>query len=189
MPEQHPAGRREKLELGTLFLPVARPRAILFFFHGGTWLPEVAAARNRMAVVTVQAGVGIGRLTRASSTTRGGSSACSPKRRRRRACGSHASCWAAGAPDAARSGRSCKAPEAYARVDAVLVIDGIHTDYVEGKPGPLESKIGTENLEGLGAVRPRRDRRPQAADRSRTRRSFRARSPAPPRRRITWSRS
>ena len=27
------------------------------------------------------------------------------------------------------------------------MIDGIHSDYVDGKPGPLESKIGGENLE------------------------------------------
>jgi hypothetical protein len=39
-----------------------------------------------------------------------------------------------------------RTPESYARVDAALLIDGIHTDYVDGKPGPLESKIGTENL-------------------------------------------
>ena len=40
-----------------------------------------------------------------------------------------------------------KTPDSYARVDAALMIDGIHTDYVDGKPGPLESKIGGENLE------------------------------------------
>jgi len=38
-------------------------------------------------------------------------------------------------------------PDSYRRVDAVLVIDGIHTDYTDGKPGPQESKIGAENLE------------------------------------------
>jgi hypothetical protein len=32
-------------------------------------------------------------------------------------------------------------------VTGVLLIDGMHTDYVDGKPGPLESKISTENLE------------------------------------------
>src|SRR3954454_17435167 len=57
--ESAPAGRREKLELGTLFIPPGtKTTAILFFFHGGTWLPELAAARNRMSVVTVQAGAG-----------------------------------------------------------------------------------------------------------------------------------
>src|ERR1019366_1579896 len=60
--EQSPPGHREKLALGTLFLPAGmktgKGAAILFFFHGGTWLPEVAAARNKVAVVTVQAGSG-----------------------------------------------------------------------------------------------------------------------------------
>ena len=40
-----------------------------------------------------------------------------------------------------------KAPDSYARVDAALMIDGIHSDYVDGTPGPLESKIGGDNLE------------------------------------------
>ena len=35
-----------------------------------------------------------------------------------------------------------KTPESYARVGAVLLIDGMHADYVDGKPGPLESKLG-----------------------------------------------
>src|SRR5262249_45959212 len=39
-----------------------------------------------------------------------------------------------------------KMPAAYDRVTAALCIDGIHTDYTDGKPGPLESKIGEENL-------------------------------------------
>src|ERR1043166_1218663 len=57
--QESPPGRREKLESGILFVPAgSKPRDILFFFHGGTWLPEVAAARNRMAVVTIQAGSG-----------------------------------------------------------------------------------------------------------------------------------
>ncbi|SPE40092.1 conserved hypothetical protein [Candidatus Sulfopaludibacter sp. SbA3] len=38
-------------------------------------------------------------------------------------------------------------PDSYKRIDAALMIDGIHTDYPDGKPGPLESKIGTENLQ------------------------------------------
>jgi hypothetical protein len=40
-----------------------------------------------------------------------------------------------------------KTPESYARVDAALLIDGMHTDYVDGKPGPLESKLDPGNLE------------------------------------------
>lgn len=33
------------------------------------------------------------------------------------------------------------------RVDRIIAIDGIHTDYVDGKPGPLESRIETRKLE------------------------------------------
>ena len=40
-----------------------------------------------------------------------------------------------------------KSPDSYARVEAALMVDGIHSDYVDGKPGPLESRIGGENLE------------------------------------------
>src|SRR5258708_35322950 len=66
--DETPPGRREKLGLGTLFLPAGMKTvngaAVLFFFHGGTWLPEVAAAQNKVAVVAVQAGSGAGAHTR-----------------------------------------------------------------------------------------------------------------------------
>jgi hypothetical protein len=143
--EQHPAGRREKLELGTLFLPVVKPRAVLFFFHGGTWLPEVAAARHRTAVVTVQAGAGSATYARLFED---------PRRFQRLLTEAETKAgvrfqrvllggWSAGCGAVRQILRD---REAYARVDSVLAIDGIHSDYVEGKPGPLESKIGTENL-------------------------------------------
>jgi hypothetical protein len=32
-------------------------------------------------------------------------------------------------------------------VNAVVCIDGVHTDYVDGKPGPLESSITSDNLQ------------------------------------------
>jgi hypothetical protein len=40
-----------------------------------------------------------------------------------------------------------RAPEIYARTTAVLCIDGIHTGYRNGKPGPLESDLDTGNLD------------------------------------------
>jgi hypothetical protein len=147
--EETPSGRREKLELGTLFLPAGMKTAngvpVLFFFHGGTWLPEVAAAQNKVAVVTVQAGSGSAAYTRLfedqarfpallkEAETKAGVGFG------RVMLGG----WSAGC-GAIR--QILKAPDSYARVDAALMIDGIHTDYVEGKPGPLESKIGDENL-------------------------------------------
>src|ERR1039457_1145307 len=53
-----PQGRREKLDVGTLFLPAGLKNGapILFFFQGDTWIPEVAAARNRTAAGSVQGG-------------------------------------------------------------------------------------------------------------------------------------
>jgi hypothetical protein len=148
--EESPSGSREKLALGTLFVPAgikgANNVAVLFFFHGGTWLPEVAAAQNKMAVVTVQAGSGSGTYARLfddparfpallkEAETKAG------VRFGRILLGG----WSAGC-GAIR--QILKAPDSYARVDAALMIDGIHTDYVDGKPGPLESKIGGENLE------------------------------------------
>jgi hypothetical protein len=53
------------LELGTLFVPerVKNTQGVrlLFFFHGGDWLPEAAVAQQRnMAVIGIQAGPGSG---------------------------------------------------------------------------------------------------------------------------------
>jgi hypothetical protein len=147
--DQSPPGRREKLMLGTLFLPAgikASSGTLLFFFHGGTWLPEVAAAENRMAVVTVQAGSGSGTYARLFedparfiALLKEAESKAGVRFGRVLLGG-----WSAGC-GAIR--QILRAPESYARVDAALMIDGIHTDYVDGKPGPLESKIGGENLE------------------------------------------
>ncbi len=148
--EQSPPGRREKLALGTLFLPAGMKSAsgaeVLFFFHGGTWLPEVAASQNKVAVVTVQAGSGSGTYARLFDDP-----ARFPallKEAEEKAGGRFGRVmlggWSAGC-GAIR--QILKAPDSYARVDAALMIDGIHTDYVDGKPGPLESKIGGENLE------------------------------------------
>jgi hypothetical protein len=142
--EETPAGRREKLDLGTLYLP-AHSRTILFFFHGGTWLPEVAASRNKVAVVGVQAGEGSAVYARlfddpqrflrllAEAETKAG-----VKFDRVMLGG-----WSAGC-GAVR--QILKTPESYARVDRALLIDGMHTDYADGKPGPLESKLDPGNL-------------------------------------------
>src|SRR5439155_5344140 len=62
LPKERPDGRREKLALGTLFLPKSLSLKgevpLLIHFHGGDWLPEVAAARHGCAVLTVQLGSG-----------------------------------------------------------------------------------------------------------------------------------
>jgi hypothetical protein len=145
--EEHPPGRRETLELGTLFIPAgANVRDVLFFFHGGTWIPEVAAVRNGVAVVSVQAGSGSGTYARLFDDpgrflkwldqiqAKGG------MKFQHIMLGG----WSAGCGAIRQILRD---PASYARINAALLIDGIHTDYTDGKPGPLESRIGAENLE------------------------------------------
>jgi len=38
-------------------------------------------------------------------------------------------------------------PKLYERIQSVLLIDGFHTGYLEGKPGPLESGLEPDHLE------------------------------------------
>ena len=152
--EEIQPGRREKLELGTLFIP-ARIKArdgvpLLLFFHGGTWLPELAAARNQLAVVSVQAGSGSATFARLLEDSQRflrlleEAQSKAGVRFGRVLVGG----WSAGC-GAIR--QILKTPESYARVDAALLIDGMHTDYLDGKPGTQESsqesKLGTENLQ------------------------------------------
>ncbi|MGO9257427.1 MAG: hypothetical protein ACLQU1_14120 [Bryobacteraceae bacterium] len=150
LPEETAPGRRDKLELGTLFVPAdlkaAKAAPLLFFFHGGDWLPELAASRNRMAVVSVQVG-GVSE-TYAKLFENGGRFPALLREAQAKSGMNFARVllggWSAGC-GAIR--QILKTPDSYARVDGALMIDGIHTDYVDGKPGPLESKIDTANLE------------------------------------------
>ena len=144
--EQEPPGRREKLSLGSLFIPAgARPTAILFFFHGGTWIPDVAGAQNGVAVVNVQAGSGSGSYARLFADP--ARFIALLKEAENKAGTPFARVmlggWSAGC-GAVR--QILKSREGYARTAAALMIDGIHADYVEGKPGPLESKLVSGDL-------------------------------------------
>src|SRR5262245_36347835 len=141
-------GQRENLELGVLFVPegLKKEAPLLVYFHAGSWIPQLAAAQNDMAVVTVQ-------------TTGSGTVYAKlfedPKRflaivdEAQKKSGMRftrilVGGWSAGC-SAVRE--ILKSPEAYERIDAVLAIDGIHTDYVNGKPGPLESPLVTDKLD------------------------------------------
>lgn len=149
--QQSPPGNRYPLPLGTLFVPQGlrpnRPVTLLFFFHGGGWLPELAASgQSRMAVVTVQAGAGSGSYVRLfQDPTRFLSLVASAES----ASHLHFSQIALGGWSA-----GCGAlrqvlldPASYAKVHRVLCIDGVHTGYTHGTPGPLESDIDASNLD------------------------------------------
>src|SRR5262245_46279927 len=59
--ERRPPGKRESLAIGQLFLPEKLPAdatALLIHFHGGAWIPEVAAEKTGCAVIAIQLGSG-----------------------------------------------------------------------------------------------------------------------------------
>ena len=60
LPDAPPDGQREPLELGTLFVPrgVKKAGPLFIHFHGGPLIPEIAAARNKVAVISIQLGSG-----------------------------------------------------------------------------------------------------------------------------------
>jgi hypothetical protein len=148
--EEHPPGRHEKLTIGTLFLPEklktdAEKVPLFVHFHGGSWLPEVAAAERGTAVLTVQLGSGsavyaapfadpkaFGRLLEEAEAKAGV---------RFEPVGLTA--WSAGY-GAVRE--ILRVPEYYERVRFVLLIDGLHAGYEGGKPGPQESKLVERDL-------------------------------------------
>jgi hypothetical protein len=149
LPGQTPEGRREKLSLGTLFVPVklqSKNRApVLFFFHAQGVVPEVAATRNNMVVISAVLGAGsriyekpfldpavFGSLLREAEARAG--MKLSPIT---------LAGWSAGC-GAIRQIMST--PTYYDQVANIIMIDGIHTSYIGGKPGPLESQIDPEPL-------------------------------------------
>lgn len=150
IPAKSPAGRREKLSLGTLFVPAklqSKSHApVLFFFHGSGSVPESAASRNNMVVVSAVLGAGsrvyekaftdpalFGRVLQEAETRAG------MKLGPITLAG-----WSAGC-GAIR--RIMSTPEYYDKVVNTIMIDGIHTSYIDSKPGPLESKIDPRPLQ------------------------------------------
>lgn len=149
--KETPPGRREKLELGTLFIPAklknhTRAR-LLFFFHGGDWLPAVAAARRRgVAVVTIQSGSGSSTYERLFENSKRFPDLIAEAESRSNMKFSEIELggWSAGCGAIRKILRD---PPSYNRVSRVLCIDGVHTSYVNGHPGPKESNIETAPLQ------------------------------------------
>ena len=151
--EARPPGRREALELGTLFVPArleAKPgrpgmAPLLVMFHGGAWLPEVAGHEASTAVIGIQLGAGSGGYGAAVSEARV-FPALIEEAERRAGLRFHPITLAGWSAGCGALRELLRQPGALSRVDRVVAIDGIHTDYVDGKPGPLESRLGTTNL-------------------------------------------
>ncbi len=152
--EETPPGRREPLEIGTLFLPAAlrqtTPQPLFIHFHGGTWLPEVAAARvGKTGVITIQLGSGSSVYAKpfADPQLFARLVADAETKAARRFSPITLTAWSAGY-GAVRE--ILKVPAHYERVDRVLLIDGLHAGYVGGKPGTGASQVSeleTDNLQ------------------------------------------
>jgi len=151
LPEIAPEGQREALELGTLFIPKGtKKKAPLFMhFHGSTMIPEIAAARvGKVAVISMQLGTGSGAYGRPFSDPLlfGRIVAEAEAKSHMTFSPIILTSWSAGY-GAVRA--ILRVPENYARVDRVMLIDGMHASYVGDTPatGPgLESLLVPEDL-------------------------------------------
>ncbi len=149
--EEHPEGRREKLSAGTFFIPASlagkSQAPLLIFMHGGAWIPEVAAREQNMVCVTIQRNDGYRPLFEKEGNFEALVSEASGKVGLPWSSITVAG-WSAGCQGIRQIMRF---PTAVKLVDRVLMIDGIHTSYIGGKPGPLESTINIEALQPIAA--------------------------------------
>jgi hypothetical protein len=152
--EARPPGRREALEIGTLFVPerlAPKPgkggtAPLLVVFHGGTWVPEVAGAAVGTAVIAVQIAAASGGYAAAVADP-GRFTSLVEEAERKAGVRLHPVTLAGWSAGCGAVRELLRQPASVARVDRVVAIDGIHTDYVDGKPGPLESRLETGKLE------------------------------------------
>jgi hypothetical protein len=147
--KQEPKGQRLKLQLGTLFLPeklkLEGQVPLFIHFHGPTWLPEVGAAQTCKAVISVQLGSGSGVYSRAFASAEMFSNLLKEAESKTGVTFQPVglTAWSAGY-GAVRE--ILKTPAGYERVQFILLLDGLHTGYQSGKPGPMESQLIGENL-------------------------------------------
>ncbi|MCA9198060.1 MAG: hypothetical protein KDA87_10995 [Planctomycetales bacterium] len=149
--KQVAAGQRIKLSGGSLFIPAAlanKDKVCLFIhFHGADWIGELAASDNDVAVLSVNLGGGSSRYARPFLEN--------PRRLEewqrevetesgKQISELHLSAWSAGY-GAIRE--ILKRPANHANVHSVILLDGLHTDYTTGKPGPVESELVTDGLQ------------------------------------------
>lgn len=148
-----PPGRRESLSTGVLFIPAKLEKSkklpLFIHFHGAAWVAETAAARSgRFAVISVQSGTGSS--TYAKQFTDHARFAAMLREASAKTGIEFGpislTAWSAG-HGAIRE--ILAVPEYYARVQKVLLLDGMHTGYANGKPGPLESQIEPDHLEAF----------------------------------------
>ena len=119
---------------------------LLVHFHGAAWVVETAAAKDgRWGVISVETGEGADVYSRQFSDHALFGKMLDEASRK---TGIHfgaivLSAWSAGY-GAIRE--ILEVPADYRRVDKVLLIDGLHTNYAAGKPGTAESALDADHL-------------------------------------------
>ena len=146
--EDRPQGKRIPLRIGTLFLPEKLPAGnvpLFIHFHGGTWIPEVAATKIPAAVVSVQLGAGSATYAKPFADPKAFGELLQEAEAKagRKFDRVGLTAWSAGY-GAVRA--ILKTPEHYQRVHFVLLCDALHSGYIGGKPGPTESNLVAEDL-------------------------------------------
>jgi hypothetical protein len=149
--QEAPHGRREQLAIGTLFIPAKLQRAkrlpLFVHFHGAAWVAEIAAARNgRFAVISVETGSGSTAYAKQFSDHGLFDAMLREATEKTGVVFGPISLTAWSAGHGAIREILC-VPEYYARVQKVLLLDGLHTGYLNGKPGPLESELEPDHLD------------------------------------------
>ncbi len=146
--EEKPAGQRFPLKIGTLFLPEKLPAGnvpLFIHFHGGTWIPEVAAAKVPAAVISVQLGAGSASYAKPFADPKAFADLLQEAETKsgRKFDRVGLTSWSAGY---GASRAILKVPEHYQRVQFVVLLDGLHAGYVGDKPGPKESTLKEDDL-------------------------------------------
>ena len=145
-----PPGQRERLTFGTLYLPDTLKRKatvpLFIHFHGAPWLAETAAAElKNTAVITVQLGSGSSVYAKPFLTPNAFAELLAEAEAKAQCkfAPLTLTAWSAGY-GAVRE--ILNVPENFARVDRVLLLDGLHTGYVNNQPEPQESQLETDKL-------------------------------------------
>jgi hypothetical protein len=151
LPHVVPSGRRETLVAGHLFIPqklVRKKRMpLLVHFHGAAWVAEAAADKDgRWAVISVETGEGAEVYSRQFSDHALFGKMLDEASRK---TGIHfsaivLSAWSAGY-GAVRE--ILEVPADFRRVDKVLLLDGLHTNYAASKQGSAELALEASHLD------------------------------------------
>lgn len=154
--KQKPPGQRVSLSLGTLFIPPniqdcaeTNKTPLVLAFHCGDWIPEIAVSRlpNPIPCLSVQLGAGSARYSAPFDEDIALLERLISEAARAIKCQISdvtLVSWSAGY---GAIGQILSRQHHSIKISGVLLIDGLHASYVDGKPGPEKSSLQIDSLE------------------------------------------